>query len=49
MKLKVYHGNENYDFENGVVSVIIFIRLFLAISTFKKLFRFNCLKLSYFF
>ena len=28
MKLNVYHGIENYDFENGVVSINIIKKLF---------------------
>ena len=44
MKLKVYLGTEINDFDYGVVSVFILIRLFLAVNTFKKLIHFNRLK-----
>ena len=41
MQLKAKHGIENYDFESGVISVIILIRpIFLTINTLKKLFPF---------
>ena len=49
MKLKVNLGIENYDFDNGVVAVIILIRFFRQKNKFKKIFLFNRPKLSYFF
>ena len=52
MKLRVYQGIEKFYFQYGVVSVIIPIRLFLAINNFKIILKdyihFNRLKLSYF-